>query len=148
MGKAHRMAAVPIYLTLGLGLGGCAARPLPHALHPTPAARRTPAPALGVVGRVVALRPVPRRTLGADPAAFRTNGAPAEEGSSGTYTEIVIREPDGRTRVVVQPMIAGLAPGRQVRLVRMAGLAVLVPGLRQCPGPDECSRDGRPGSGH
>ena len=99
-----RMSAGPICLALGLGLGGCATRP-----GPPPAAQRAPP---GITGVIVALRPVPWRSLGTDPLGAA--GAPA--GPPQPYAEIVIRDGDGRTRTVVAPLTADLVPGRDVRV--------------------------------
>ena len=138
MRERHRMRVAPICLalglgwSLGLGLGGCAVRPGPSAASamPTPAAPLTPERSEALVGVIVALRRVPARTLGMDPTAFREDGAAPPAGPETDYTEIVIRARDGRTRVMVQPLEAGLAPGRRVRLVHAAQLAVLMPDAR------------------
>ena len=97
---------------------------------PTPTARLAPERSEEQIGVIVALRPVPARTLGMDPAAFHEDAAATPTGPEPEYIEIVIRERNGRTRVVVQPLAAGLLPGRRVRFVRAAQLAVLMPDAR------------------
>ena len=85
------MSAAPICLALGLGQWGCAGRTGPDVARPAPApaARRAPR---GIAGVIVALRPVPGRTLGAVPLGDAA--APAEPPRH--YVEVVIRDRDGQ----------------------------------------------------
>lgn len=122
-GKRTSPIGLALGLGAGLGLAGCATHPAP-VVAPVSGAQGSPLAGrhAGQVGVIVALRPVPPDTLGLDPAAFGADGrapaatAPEPASSEPAYTEIVIRERDGRTRVVVQPRAAGFVPGRRVRL--------------------------------
>jgi outer membrane lipoprotein SlyB len=118
-GKGTSPIALALGLGAGLGLAGCATHPAPAVVAPVSGAPGSPSAGrhAAQVGVIVALRPVPADTLGLDPAAFSADGrAPAATAPEPAYTEIVIRERDGRTRVVVQPRAAAFVPGRQVRL--------------------------------
>ena len=115
-----RRAALIAFGCLGPVLAGCAG-PAPPA--PPIAARPVP-PARADLAVVIAIRPVPRATLGRKAAAFGL-AAPAP-GALPAEAEFVLRDADGKTSALIAPRLPGLRAGARVRLIDRGRLVALM----------------------